>query len=426
MPNKYANYTLEIFILFLSLILPACRSDNFSNQFTAPAPVISSAAASAPASADSTGTAPLSEISFHTGPAARPVHTAPSLTELWAFDTGGSVRARPLISNETIYVATRAGTLLALNLETGVEKWRYTPQEGIWARSPVLAGSSLIIVGLPGQLLVGLDTKTGREIWRATLTGDAQRPPRVAGDTLYVGTTFVGPGLPSNPEQKAWLYALDTATGQERWSLETDNYLIVTPAIFNNTLYAGGSYYDPGQDVLEGGPMRIYALNSDTGQVQWITEGDAGLIKRLEADSARLYYLGYQDKLFALNAATGRPDWTYDTENWTPNFTISGHILYFGSANAFMHALDTGTGQSLWKFNIEGSFNFPLDAPQQVSDTLYFQTVRSQFYALDANSGNLLWQTQHNISNWVPPVIAADKIYIAGRDGVLHAFALPG
>lgn len=395
--DTYFNRILWIIFLVLSLALAACQAK---------------------------AEGPLQEISSAMEPTRQPTPNFLSLTELWAFDTDGTLNAGPLLNNGAVYIATKEGSLFALEAQTGLERWRYTPPEGIWERSPALAGE-LLAVGLPGQLLVGLEAQTGQEIWRATLVGDVQRPALVEGDTLYAGTAFVGPGLSNDPKQKAWLYALEAATGQTRWSLETDNYAVVTPAIFKDNLYAGGSYFDPANDIAEGGPMRIYALNATTGQTQWTIEGEAGFIKHLHAGAERLHYLAYQDKLFALETGAGQQAWEYNTENWSPNFTVAEGILYFGSANAFVHALAPLTGELLWKFNIEGTFNFPLEAPQRLGDILYFQTIQQEIYALDANTGALLWQARHEVPTREGLVIAGDQLYVAGRDGILHVFALP-
>ncbi len=407
MSCKYYNSPLWIIFLGLFLFLAVYQSNSVSKLLAAPK--VAGAT---------------QENSFATASESQQTQNFLSLTKLWSFDTEGMLNASPLLNNGTAYIATREGTLFALDTATGIEQWHFTSKEGIWERSPALA-DELLIVGLPDQLLVGLDTQTGQEIWRVTLRGDVQRPALVADGMLYVGTTFVGPGLSNDPEQKAWLYALEAATGQEHWSLETDNYVVVTPTIFKDKLYAGGSYFDPTNEIDEGGPMRIYALNVTTGQAQWTIEGEAGFIKHLHADAERLHYLAYQDKLFALDTDTGQQVWEYNTENWTPSFAVAEGLLYFGSANAFVHTLDPLTGELLWKFNIEGTFNFPLDAPQRLGDILYFHTIRQEVYALDANTGTLLWQARHKIPGREALVVAGGQLYVTGRDGTLHIFALP-
>lgn len=171
--------------------------------------------------------------------------------------------------------------------------------------------------------------------------------------------------------------------------------------------------------------MRIIALEAHSGRVRWTFEGEAGFLKSLHAGADRVHYLGYQDKLFALESATGQEAWRYNTENWTPSFTVAGDGLYFGSANAFVHALDPDSGRLLWQYNLEGAFNFPLEAPQRLGDVLYFQTVRQEVYALAADSGALLWRARHDVPGNEALVVGAERLFVTGRDGSLHAFALP-
>jgi len=69
-------------------------------------------------------------------------------------------------------------------------------------------------------------------------------------------------GLESDSHGNAKVFALNSSNGSERWSFESDNYILQKPFISEDVLHVGGSYYDPSQDVDEGGLMRIYALNT--------------------------------------------------------------------------------------------------------------------------------------------------------------------
>jgi outer membrane protein assembly factor BamB len=92
---------------------------------------------------------------------------------------------------------------------------------------------------LGGQLVV-LDAETGKVQWQEELGIDVQVPPHVAGDVLYVPTTFVVSGLDSDPEGKATLFAFNAADGSELWQFESDNYILQTPFLQGETVYVAG------------------------------------------------------------------------------------------------------------------------------------------------------------------------------------------
>jgi outer membrane protein assembly factor BamB len=356
-------------------------------------------------------------------PADTPDYETRTLTQLWSFETGGDINDSPRVDGQYVYLAAEGAGVFALDTASGEEVWHYAPAQGVWGRSLALAGDSLL-VGLASQELVSLDTRTGEERWRAALTGEVQRPPLVAGDVIYVGTAFVGPGLESQPERQAWVYALDAASGDMVWSFETDNYLVVSPALSSETLYAGGSYYDPSRDVAEGGPMRVYAFDTTSGTVQWTFESDAGLIKRLYASDELVYYLAYQDMLFTLEADTGTEAWLYHTANWTPDFLFADGVIYFGVGNGFMHAVDARSGEQLWKTRLD-IFRRPLEAPLLVDGLLYLHVAQQQIFVLDAASGALLWVIEHDIASREALVIDGERMYLVGTDGVLYAAEAP-
>ncbi len=352
-----------------------------------------------------------------------PVFETRTLTPIWSFETGGDVNDSPRVDKQHVYLAAEGAGVFALNPDNGDEQWHYAPDEGVWGRSLALAGDALL-VGVSGQQLVSLDTSTGQERWRTTLAGEVQRPPLVAGDTLYVGTTFVGPAMDSNPEEQAWVYALDVASGEEVWSFETGNYLMVTPTLDGATLYAGGSYYDPSRDVEEGGPMRIYALDAADGSEQWAVEGEAGLIKRLLTNDGLLHYLAYRDRFFTLDASTGEDVWSYHTENWTPDFLLADGVIYFGVGNGFMHAVDARTGEQIWKTRLD-IFRRPLEAPTLVDGVLYLHVAQQQIFALDSESGEVLWVAEHAFASREGLVMADGQMYLVGTDGVLSVMVAP-
>jgi hypothetical protein len=46
-------------------------------------------------------------------------------TELWRFETGGTVYSSPVVSNGVVYVGSNDNNLYAIDAVTGTEKWRF-------------------------------------------------------------------------------------------------------------------------------------------------------------------------------------------------------------------------------------------------------------------------------------------------------------
>ncbi|MBN2531594.1 MAG: PQQ-binding-like beta-propeller repeat protein [Spirochaetales bacterium] len=82
--------------------------------------------------------------------------------------------------------------------------------------------------------------------------------------------------------------------------------------------------------------------------------------------------------------------WTYktgDAVRSTP--VISGNMVFTGSDDGGLYALDLLTGKKIWVFTTEDAIEAP---PLLAFDTLYFGTLGGVFYAVDMATGRAKWQ----------------------------------
>lgn len=85
-------------------------------------------------------------------------------------------RGTPTVDGGRIYALGTEGDLVSLDAATGKEVWRKHMERDLggkvmsvwkWSESPLVDGDRLIVTpGLPDSLMVALDKKTGKEIWR--------------------------------------------------------------------------------------------------------------------------------------------------------------------------------------------------------------------------------------------------------------------
>jgi len=341
----------------------------------------------------------------------------------WSYQVDGPINASPLRVGDVVIVAPVGGPLIALDVETGEQRWQYEPAGKLWERSYVTDGDR-VFVGIEGGKLIALEAETGDVQWERDLGIDVQIDPHVAGEVLYVPTTFVGPGLEANPQGQARIFALAAATGEEIWSATTDNYILQTPFLQNDILFVGGSYQDPTIEVDEGGPMRLYALSAEDGSRRWIYQSEDGFMKALYATDEVVAYSADQDFASGVDTQTGELLWRKDTGNWVPSLSGTGDTVYFGSATTVVHALDMNSGEPLWKYNIGGdSFNYLLGTPVRVGNSLYFLSQQGDIIALDATDGTLQWQLETGITGARDGLtVAGGWLFIGDGEGNVYAY----
>jgi outer membrane protein assembly factor BamB len=89
-------------------------------------------------------------------------------------------RGTPTVDGDRVYAIGTEGDLVALEAATGKEVWRKHMERDLggrvmsiwkWSESPLVDGDRLIVTpGLSDSLMVALDKKTGKEIWRTKTT----------------------------------------------------------------------------------------------------------------------------------------------------------------------------------------------------------------------------------------------------------------
>jgi hypothetical protein len=220
------------------------------------------------------------------------------------------------------------------------------------------------------------------------------------------GVVYVG------SSNRGTFYALDAATGTERWRFATDGVLVSSPAVADGVVYVGNSN------------GTFYALEAGTGAERW------RFATRSYADSSPavagglVYVASSNDLLYALDAATGIERWCFDLGSFPlTSPAIAGGTVYVGGGNiaedvGILFALDTATGQERWRFAADDS----IASPAVVDGLVYVGSDDGTLYALEAGSGRERWRlaTGGRVSS-APAVV--DGVVFVGAFAGLFAIA---
>ncbi|SDR28592.1 outer membrane protein assembly factor BamB family protein [Natronobacterium texcoconense] len=164
--------------------------------------------------------------------------------------------------------------ILALEAETGEERWRYDAfdERDSISSSPAVAGGTVSVVTPTGELLA-LDAANGTERWRRDLDAHSDSSPAVTGGVVYcpAGRTV------DESDVRGGLWALEAETGEPLWSTEIDDVSLRTsPAIADGVVYLAGSTREvcPGlaEDCEPSSSGTLYAIDADTGETQWTAD----------------------------------------------------------------------------------------------------------------------------------------------------------
>ncbi len=134
---------------------------------------------------------------------------------IWKRDTLGSVVSTPAVDDGRLIIGNRAYDLLGLDVRDGSVAWkRYVWFS--WVESSATVREGVAYVGSSDAAIVlALDAKTGRPIWKTDVRGWAWGQPAVTGTRVYVGTSSQ-PGYLGGTHVGGAV-ALDRKTGHPVW-----------------------------------------------------------------------------------------------------------------------------------------------------------------------------------------------------------------
>ena len=297
------------------------------------------------------------------------------------------------------------------------------------AAEPVVAGGRVYTIDTRATVRA-FDANTGARIWEKRVRGED-----ASGAPLFGGGVSFDTGRISATTGAGDAAALDAATGAQTWIVRPGGPLRGAPTV------AGGSVYALSQD------NQLYALNAETGRTQWTGTGAVELAgvfgTAAPAFAQSTVVAGFSSgELTAYRYENGQVVWQ-DALARTGVSTIVGNLsdidadpvvdngrVFAVGQGGRMVAVELITGQRAWELNIAG-----ISTPWVSGDWLFVVTDRAQLLAVSRASGKIRWMTQlqryRNPSKessgpvfWRGPVLAGGNLVLAGSNGQI-AFVNP-
>lgn len=187
------------------------------------------------------------------------------------------------------------------------------------------------------------------------------------------------------------LFALDAATGRERWRRPTGGPIWAAPLVVGDVVYVGN------------GDGRVLAVDRKTGAMLWDEPFVAdGAIESTPAEhSGRLFVTLDTNEVRALDAAVGDALWSYRREHLSA-FTLAGQAppvvwkdtIVTGFSDGAVVALRVEDGSVVWERSLareDARFNDVDGAPVIHDGVLYVAAHATGVWALDPDTGEVRW-----------------------------------
>jgi outer membrane protein assembly factor BamB len=174
--------------------------------------------------------------------------TYPDLTFAWSFETGDAIKGPIAIYDGSAFFGSWDHHVYRVALDDGTEEWAVETGDMVMSGPAVEAATDTVYVGGHDSRLRALDTVTGDARWTFDTDGWLIGCPTVAGDHVLVGS------------YDRTCYALEKRTGEEYWTVDGVGDVTSAPTVLDGAVYftdrASQAHLD-GEDGPTGGLYKV-------------------------------------------------------------------------------------------------------------------------------------------------------------------------
>ena len=348
----------------------------------------------------------------------------------WDFETHGPIRSTPALVDGVLYFGSADGHLYALSADNGRELWRFDAGSPVGSSPAVV--EDLVIFGDRNNTWRALERTGGRLVWELTTGPDLPLPWGWEGWDYLAASAVVtsAPGAVRDTARPVVVFgsgdgrvrSVDARSGRVLWTHTTTRRVRSTPAVADGTVYVGG------------GDGAVFALDLVTGEPRWTFETDGMSMDASQTGFDRtqiqaspavvdgVVYIGSRDaSLYALDAADGSPLWhVQDGSAWVVNSPAvrDGWVVSGRSSSTHLSGLDASTGEVRWRVVTGGAL---FSSAVLVGRTGYIGTGAGRMLAFDPMTGDERWSFLTDGSVYGSPVVAEGRLYFGSDDGRLYA-----
>lgn len=331
---------------------------------------------------------------------------------LWRFKAAAPVYQPPVLSGERVFVATDNGTVIAVDLNgqsiwskellTGEENKGTPVRERI--DSPMACFEGHLFVGTVRGMVYALDEASGAEKWHVSIDnpikGSINFLRSDAGAHVYV----IG-------NAQGQLFCLDAASGSILWRSDPIDRCDASPAVSEKAVVFGSCaaalhVFDPKGPAL----LRSIELGEDSQVAGGVALDGSWVVSGCRSG-----------KVIQADTGTGQTAWV-NTDNKSEILTspaITSEWVVIAGDDGVVYGLDRSTGKLRWKFETEGTPSSPVIASDKV-----LVAADGKLFLLKLTDGACLWSLE--ISDEVTsPAIADGMVLVGSSDGTLVALGPP-
>jgi outer membrane protein assembly factor BamB len=283
--------------------------------------------------------------------------------------------------------------------------------------TPIVVDKTVYAMDTRG-LVTALNLADGKKIWQVNIVPKKENPTSLTGGLAFdEGRLFVADGF-------GYLLALNPANGQKVWQVSLNVPARASPTVADGRVYVVTLANE------------LIAMSAEDGQVLWRHQGDQVMAGILGAPSPAVtgntVIVTYSSgDVVALRVENGEESWSDNVTGMNAQrgvttlsdirglSVIDHDRVYVANASSRMLAIDLRTGERAWQRDF-GTLNTPWAS----GGFIFLITAQDDVVALRQTDGKMRWATSLNVGKkdknnpnlWVGPVLAGNRLIIAGSN----------
>jgi outer membrane protein assembly factor BamB/predicted phosphodiesterase len=293
----------------------------------------------------------------------------------WTYASSANVISTPAAFGNSILFGNQSGSIEAIKASNGKRTWHYQTGGPIYS-SPAVAGNR-IIVGSADKHVYCLNDK-GRLQWKFATNAAVLGSPLIDSYTCYIG------GSDSN------FRAIDINTGKQVWAFnQLQGPVVSQPVVYGDMIVFGA--WD----------TYLYALNKKDGSLRWKWSNGSAIRNYSPAAcipvirDGVVYIVAPDRYLTAIDALSGKVLWRTNQSTVRESIGISedGSTVYGKTMNDTLVGFSANKQQPIvaWKMNVGYGYEHAPSMLIERKGIIYFGTRNGVVYAINKNNHTIQW-----------------------------------
>jgi eukaryotic-like serine/threonine-protein kinase len=238
--------------------------------------------------------------------------------------------------------------------------------------------------------------RSGKMIWTYYTNGEVRSSPHISEGHVFIGS------------DDGHLYAINGLVGRKVWEINIGAPVRSTPLVHNDLIYFGS----------ESGEFFCTDLG---GTIKWRFKAKRAITSSASITQNIVFFGSMDSTLYALDAKTGWVIWRYRLGKPTISTPfIVENYLFTGASSGDITCIDIRTSKEVWHYSTDHQVT---GSPIVFKDSLYCGSVDGHLYSLEYRTGRLRWKFRTEGPITGTPIAVDETIYIGSTDHRLYALA---